>query len=517
MKDENEGRISSVRRRTSNTFRRRVYVACVIGLAIALVSMAMWPLSAETFRTTAHLKVRISPAAGGVPREPGSGTIDVEYFQKALKDSVHESMTDAALASCIRRAVMQNQSGLAPMTTQQLRESLEVRVSRAMQDPSIRQITISRTAVGHPLDQRVIDLIVQELSSRLSRKANYRILQEQVEQQVNQVASENRRWVGKLLAMVLETRAACERYDDLLARASEQLREAGRDHRDGSTELQQHIEQVQMQVLTSDLQLLRTLREQMIDHFKVDETDSVVQQVERLISDREVVLSQLELPGLSGNGQPGPDKVRSNPFMMATFRKDSQSGVDQSLQSSESMLAQIRLDEAYDMLDQLKLNLENPVVGRIPIVPFAKDIETQPAHFLVTEIHPAGLALPINSVPSDRWLLGMGLIAGLVGIAFSLQWDPHQIRTRITNGRQLADWLGLEHLGSLATDRQKAGWLERALTGFGTVMFRMAEVSLLLMLCGVIVAMIWDDELPALLAEQPVAGFCRAIWVLFGR
>ena len=295
------------------------------------------------------------------------------------------------------------------------------------------------------------------------------------------------------------------------------LKEAGQNHQVVSGELKDHIEQVQQQVLTSDLQLLRTLREQILAHFEVDETDSMVQHLEHLIGDREGVLAQLE----QGMGSPpsavNPRNVRTNPFMVASYRDNHQTEVNQELQTSQSMLAGIRLDETYRLLDQLRLSLENPVVGRIPIVPFEREIETQPAHFQVTELKTSGVPQPTDGVPSDRWMLGLGLVAGLIGAAFSLQWQPFQLGRQISNSRQLADMLGLELMGSLSGGREKPGVLERFLVRLGAGAFRVAEVALLLFLCGVIVAMIWDQQLPGIILDRPVTGFCRAIWVLFGR
>lgn len=519
MKDENEDLLSTFRRKSNNAFRRRVYIAVVMGLAILLVSLTVWPLRARRFETTARLRVQISPqrAQESALTVGNESTLDAESFQEALRVSVLESVSDDSLASCIRRAVMQGHSGMAPMTIDQLRDSLQIRVSRQMADPGIRDIHVTRVSDGSPWDRRIVNQIVQELSSRLARKANYDSLERQIEQQINQVAQEQRQWTGRLLAIVLETRSACERYDEQLDELALQLKKAATGQSSISTELQRHIEQVQQQVVTSDLQLLRSLREQLIAHFEVDETDSLVQHLERLIGDREAILAQMDLQQAGSLGNAGPEKVRSNPFMMASYSKPKVEGANADLEQSQMTLAQIRLEYAYQRLDQLKLSLENPVVGKIPLVPFSSAIENQAPNFLVSEIQPANLGEPLDAVPSSRWLMGMSLIAGLLGIAFSLHCQPHQLGRSIRNGRQLANQLGLDLMGTLSSERQKAGWVEHGIRSLGGFLFRAAEVCLLLMLCGVIVAMIWDDQIPGLIAERPITGFCRAIWVLFGR
>lgn len=525
MKAENEVSLPNFHRQSSKAFRRRVYIASIVSLSVFLLCIAAWPLTANTFRTTASVRVRISPAMEGQLANSGltqrtnqvaSQRVDAEYFLKTLHLAVEDSLTDAALASCIRRAVMQQRPGIAPLQIQQLRDSLDIRVARTMAEPHFRTIQVSRVGQGSHVDQRVVNAIVQEISSRLSRKANYRAVEERVQKHVNQIALDNRRWASGLVAMVLETRNACERFEERLDQLALQLDGAARSQQQVSGELQQHIEQVQQQVLTSDLQLLRGLREQMIGHFDVDETDGMVQHVERLINDREVVLAQIAQASAASQSAPA-DKVRSNPFMMASFGKNRQQQNQSDLQTSATTLASLRLDETYQMLDQLKLSLENPLVGQIPMLPVEREIQQQPSQFLITDLQSAKPGVPVDAVPSTQWLLGMSMVAGLIGIAFSLSSHPHQLGKAIHTPNQLASLLGLEHLGTVPSQRQKPGWLERSFSSVSSKLFRASEVCVLLILCGLIVAMIWDNQLPGLIADQPVNGFCRAVWILFGR
>jgi hypothetical protein len=81
----------------------------------------------------------------------------------------------------------------------------------------------------------------------------------------------------------------------------------------------------------------------------------------------------------------------------------------------------------------------------------------------------------------------------------------------------LAGYLGIDHLGTIRTAKPKPNLVDNVAKVFGRRVFQAAEVVVLLGLGGVLMAMVWEPQLPSVIMQHPLEGLCQAFWILMGR
>lgn len=571
MKDENEISLPNFHPGASYLVRRRFYVATVIGLAIFFASLISWPLSAKNFRCSAVVTVQVSPQAiadnaksrsGAAlnahiennlsPSFASTGTASTETVStgtvssgnrfiatpqhsdpgaavrpavpgdlRRLQEAISQVLSDEVLAECIRIAAQRihRPDGMAPIQIPDLRQSLEVKIAAAgPRESAVFQISIARTGDAWWLNKPLVDAIAQTLSHRLSRQMDLSGVQQQLKNQVDLVAAADRQWAANLVPIVQQSWHLHRQHQNQLQTLLQELEQGSRTSsatmQANQTEIQNQILAVQQQVLTSDVQLLNYFRQQVIAHFEVDETDALVQNLERLIGDRRAVMQEMaasERPDLSDEG-----RVKANPFMSASFQK-SKPATAPTLDFSRIQASVADLDRSVQLLDDLQRTLQRPREHAMPTLQLSSELEKQASPYVILNLSPAKAPLPMDIVPNQRWLLGASLISVFIGLAFAIQYAPHRLSQKIFTPKQLSEYLDVPLLGSVLTERQKPKWVEQIFMQSGVIFFRASELMVLLVLCGLIVAMVWDNQLPGLLASEPLQGFCQAVWVLFGR
>jgi len=527
MKDENEFSLPNFHPAAGQAVRRRFYVATVVGLALFFAGIVYWPLNATTFRTSSVITVQHNQdlsrlfAQTNVPAttvvDPTSAQHSQTHFLGYLRDAVNQTLSDEILADCIRSATLGQGNGIAGLQIPELRNSIDIRITDPAQKTNApQQITITRVGNGDWFDQELVNKVAQDLASRLARKSDYSNIERQLRQRMDQVAADQQDWAQQLLPLIEQTRTLCVGYQNQLHQLGRQLESKPSGAELDNGQFQQQIEMVQQQVLTSDLQLLRSVRQQLMHHYNVDETDSMVQHLERLIGDRLLILSQVSPDDFQQMKSQG-ESVQTNPFMLAAFKRKPDTRQADTLNQLQQSVQAIRLDDTYQMLDRLKVRLENPLANQVPLLRLGEQIEKQLTYFSITGFTAASRGVPIDGMPTNRWLVGLSVFSAMIGLAFSLQWAPHRLSRQIETPAQLAQFLGLQHLGTVDSGRQKPLWLDRILLSMGAWIFRTSEAALLLVLGCVIVALVWDNQLLDILINDPLAGLCRAVWVLLGR
>jgi len=294
--------------------------------------------------------------------------------------------------------------------------------------------------------------------------------------------------------------------------------------------IQAQVDEIRQQVLNSDSHLLSLLRQQVINHFEVDETDGLVQHMERLIQDRQSILAQIDrsvgrssvangpvVMEVSSPTTPADGRVRSNPFYTASATLNRQQAENTQLREANELLSDLQAQPLEQSLYQMQALLESASQQKVPVLPIANLLQREGSPYRVVQIRPATTGAPLDLVPSQTWAFGLAMISLMVGIAFTLHNNPESLARSIFRPAQLATYLGIDHLGTIKTARQAPNLLDLSVKLFGRRAFQAAEILVLVSCVGILMAMVWDADLPSLMFSNPLEGVCRAFWTLLGR
>lgn len=546
MDDETAFPVPNFRRAARVRVGRRIYVAAIIAGATFVGGLLYWPLTASHFNTVAELTVQVSPAhrVGAALNAPSAAP------DARLQAIIRECLTDESLAAILRGASTSldpppgsmgvggeatEAPGVVPLALSEVRQHLQVGLSRGT-DPAerTRWVKVVWSGPREATARRLVDSLSQEIASRLAREVRVESLQIELEERLDLIAKREEIQRQKLSEMLSAARRSLEGHRLTLLALKQQLDGVRDLAPNSSMAIQQQIDSVRQEVLNSDAQLLASLRQQVISHFEVDETDGLVQHLERLIQDRQAVLSQMvESPqiiqSLGGSGRnvraleastslDGSDaRVRANPFFTASAQVDQQEERRRRWSEADAILNELDEHSISTHLEQLQSVLVATTEQKIPVLDLATRLKREQPAFRVVQMRTASVDAPIDAAPSRQWALGMSVIALMLGFAFTLQQSPESLGRGVFRPTQLARYLGLDHLGTIRTARQQPNLVDGLVKILGRRIYQGAELFLCLCLIGVIVAMIWDASVVTLLVQDPLEGLCRAFWVLFSR
>jgi len=548
MNMEDDIALPNLRRTATARVRRRIYVAVIMTLAIFFVGLLYWPLTARQFRTFAEITVQLSAsrAAGAVLQaEP----VDRDARLQAI---LRDCLSDSVLADMIRQATFQDQGGVARTQLADLRQYLSVGITRdPAAEASTRWIQVIWTGPADTGARRLVDGLTQEIASRVARDVRFDSLQRKLEERVDQIAQRQTAQAEQLNLIVQQARQQIERQQFTVLALQQQVGSLRVGTPAMNASVHRQVESIKQQVLNSDAHLLSLLRQQVMHHFEVDETDGLVQHIERLIQDRQTILAQVnqlpqtlaaksavsDLPPLdsttpASNGgashrattadpsaEPiGSDpRVRSNPFFTASTQIRREEENQTQLAEVREIVDQLQLDSVMDELQHLDALLSHAAAQRVPLLDVSQQMQQLAPTYRIVQVQPAAVSTPQDLTPSRKWTFGLTLIALMVGTAFTLQHSPESLTRTLFRPQQLAQYLGIDHIGTIRTAAPQPNALDRFVKLIGRRLFQFAELLVACCVGGVIMAMIWEPSLPGLLLLNPLEGLCHAFWVLFGR
>jgi hypothetical protein len=521
MEDDLPTPINHFRQQAAALVRRRVYVALIVSIAIFMGGLLFWPLNATLFRTYAEITLQLEPdRTDGAVLKSAAADRD-SRLQSILRDC----LSDEVLANAIGQATFQNAGGVAQLQIPDVRRHLSVGVTRDKTAESpIRWIQVVWTGQAGPGVQRFVNLLSQEIANRAARDIRLDSIQLKLEERFDQIARSQTSQTYQMVGLVEEAREQIEQQRSKLATLQQQI--AGLGSLDAETTLvaQDQIDAVKQQVLNSDAHMLTLLRQQVMHHYEVDETDGLVQHIERLIQDRQAVLAQL--PEASPAGAPdsrsmaasgGRSQVRTNPFVMASAPIRRSTPAAAPLGELQATINDLQVESLTEQMDQLQEVLTVAVNNRLPMINIASQVQRETSNYRVVQVQPAQVSMPLDSAPKQQWALGLSVIAVMIGTAFSLQNSPQSLARVLFRPSQLAHYLGIEHLGTIRTGKPQPNVIDNIAVLFGRRVFQAAEIIVVLSVAGVVMAMIWEPSLPGILMNHPLEGLCQAFWILVGR
>lgn len=532
MEDDAPSPLSQYRRLATERVRRRIYVALMIALAVFAGGILYWPLNATRFRTFAEITLQMQET-----RRAGAAlNSSAQDRESRLQAIIRECLSDEILADKIRQATLFKDGGVAQNQIADVRRHLAVGLTRDDRaDSPVRWIQVIWTGNSSPGVKRFVDAISQEIASRAARDIRLDSIQLELEERFDQIARQQVDREDQMVVVVEQARQQIERQRLTLLALQQQVAslEPGSEPNQGavvaaeiSSTLHDQVEVVKQQILNSDAHLLTLLRQQVINHFEVDHTDGLVQHIDRLIGDRHQMLAQLGRTvsdrdratateaQAAANGR---SQVRANPFVLASATISRNTGNQVPMKELQATAGDLQLETIAAQIQELQTMLAAAVRQKVPVIDISSRLQNQTPSYRVLQVQPAQSSLPIDATPSQQWVLGLSLIALMLGTAFSLQNTPESLARTLFKPNQLARFLGIDHLGTIRTTKPKPNMIDNMAKIAGRRIFQAAEVAVALAVGGVLMAIIWEPTLPGILMQHPLEGLCQAFWILMGR
>lgn len=546
MNMEDNIALPNLRRTATARVRRRIYVAVIMTLAIFFLGLLYWPLTARQFRTFAEITVQM-PAVRATGAVLQAEPVDRDG---RLQTILRECLSDPVLVDMIRQATFQDQGGVARTQLADVRQRLSVGITRDSDtEANTRWIQVIWTGPAGSGARRLVDGLTQEIASRVARDVQFDTLQRTLEERVDQIAQRHTDLAKQLNLIVQQARQQIERQQFTVLALQQQVGSLRVGTPAITASVQRQVEAIKQQVLNSDAHLLSLLRQQVMHHFEVDETDGLVQHIERLIQDRQAVLAQAnnlpqqilaksavsDLPPSdsaiqsdNGNGAALAEarskeavtndaRVRTNPFFTASAQIRREEENHTHLVEVREIADQLQLDSVMDELQHLDSLLSHAIAQRVPLLDVSQQMQQLAPNYRIMQVQPAAVSAPQDLTPTRQWTFGLMLIALMVGTTFTLQHSPESLTRKLFRPQQLAQYLGLDHIGTIRTAAPQPNGVDRFVKLIGRRLFQAAELLVAFCLGGVIMAMIREPSLPGLLVLNPLEGLCHAFWVLLGR
>jgi hypothetical protein len=213
----------------------------------------------------------------------------------------------------------------------------------------------------------------------------------------------------------------------------------------------------------------------------------------------------------------GDARVRTNPFFTASAQIRREEENHTHLAEVREIVDQLQLDSVMDELQHLDSLLSHAAAQRVPLLDVSQQMQQLAPTYRIVQVQPAAVSAPQDLTPTRQWAFGLTLIALMVGTAFTLQHSPETLTRTLFRPQQLAQYLGIDHIGTIRTAAPQPNVVDRFVKLLGRRVFQAAELLVAFCLGGVIMAMIWEPSLPGLLVLNPLEGICHAFWVLLGR
>ncbi|MDP1562387.1 MAG: hypothetical protein Q8M16_13500 [Pirellulaceae bacterium] len=521
MEDDTLSPLSLFRRQVSERVRRRIYVALVVSMAVFVGGLLFWPLNAELFRTYAEITLEMQP------ERPVGAVLSssAQDRETRLQTIIRDCLRDDILANTIRQATFLNANGVAQLQVSDVRRHLSVGVTRDKTAESpVRWVQVIWTGHSSPGVQRFVNTLSQEIANRAARDIRADSIQLQLDERFDQIARARSHQSADLLKLMEQARQQIERQRSTLLALQRQLGTLESPAAATSDVMQDQVDAIKQQVLTTDTHLLTLLRQQVIHHFEVDETDGLVQHIDRLIQDRQTVLTRFAeavTPAAINNSTAtvanSRSQVRANPFVMASAQIRRPSAGSTQLTELQATASELQFEPLAAQILQLQEVLTTAVDKNLPVIQVASQLQREPSSYRVVQVQPARVSLPLDAAPKQQWAFGLSVLALMIGTAFSLQTSPQSLARTLFRPVQLARYLGIDHLGTIRTGKPQPNAIDNLAALFGRRVFQTAEVVVLLTVGGILVAMIWEPALPSIIAQHPLEGLCQAFWILMGR
>jgi hypothetical protein len=518
--------------------RRRIYVAMIMAAATFLVGLMYWPIRTQQIRVVSEITLEVAPPAAGAVLGQ-----DLAAREARLQKMVRDCLSDGVLGEVVRRSQRPESSpagASGTWETSHVRPYLQVGLTRdGSADSPRRWIQVIWSGPAAPPAANLVDLLTQEIASRVAREIRVEGIQLRLEERFDQIAQQQRGTESELAAVLRAAAAQLEQQNLTLLAWQQQATEVGKSSRPAAAE--RELQELKSKILNADAQLLTLLRQQVIHHFEVDESDGLVQHLERLIADREAMVAQWSGAGQSPQVQsvggrsvparmathvaptPGASnmqlddadrRVRANPFFAAAAPLQQPLATEGGEAEVSQILAEVQLGTVAAQLQQALALLRPAQSPSAGVMNLAAHLRREPTLYRVIQVTPARTEAPRDVAPNRQWAFGLALLSLMLGAAFTLQHSPESLVQAIFRPMQLADYLGIDHLGTLRTAKPPANRLDQIVRLLGRRVFQAAEAIVLVSLAVIVIAMIWDPTLTQALVSDPLGGICRAFWTL---
>jgi hypothetical protein len=497
----------------------RVYAAAIVASAVFLLVMLVWPLTVSRFQTTTRFEISYESASG----------LDKSRLNQLVVTSLRDAMRAEAVADSIRRI-----EGAARLKSSLLRNpdidtlSSAIRVNwREGRHANSIEYEINMTGSGTPDEIAFLnDLVV-----RINGELGSRIAGDRTAHVMNGFSDEVARFYdGTVEQFAQQVNMVMQRVESArteLAAVRNSLCEADMEEPAAAVPFARPDESK----LDAELKRLLEVRNELLSRSGMTqwhpEVTAVQKQIEEL-QNRVTEGSASQAFSFPSNSQA---TVVRNRFVDEANRANNvpaanashvQAPVSRQPAIAEVLkgIEEIDLNSPAEQLDALGEQIAvsraaaNEAVSRVQRQALENSDTWTPVKIL--DIAKASASTPIGGTPRGRewgWLMA---IAGLAGIAVSVNYDPSRNIRRFRSSRQLETVLGLPVLGTVYT-RPAAAGKSSLLKWTAARLVRMGEWTLLGGAVLLLIAAMINSQIAGAFLENPFHAVTNTVWILLSR
>ncbi len=489
----------------------RLYAWCVAAGTVLVAGLLLWPLTVNTFRSTAGFQLSYDPTSG----------LEKASLNRLVINAMQEATSRDGIATVIRDMHQPVTSHLLlAASSEQIRKATTIRARPGRFANSVDYI-VTMTGDGTPDEIEFINSLVVRINSRLERQigcesvnavvarlsgdfANYHtgVLNQTSDRITSAIDSINAtrndiQIINNDLANVLEAPPSGEVF--------------GRPaFRGGPSELEQ---------LKGERERLLAQPSMTVYHAEVTAVQRRIEALTGTQSDNTSASGggDFQFQGTTGGvvrnrfATPSTQSAGSNPsagtapafnVSIATI-VDEIGRIDlsepgQELQALNESLAESR-ESSTKILNRITSHSRGALAAASPVS--------------MTGIHKATFSQPVGGVPAGRIFLWMCVAAGLFGAAVAVTFDPKTRKRRFRSLAQLQQRLGVPVVGVVRSrPLVETSTSFRGKTAANVV--RLCEWSLLAIALLLVVAVFCNSQVASAFLANPFHGVTQTVWML---
>ncbi len=483
------------------------FYACVITIAtVLLIGMLLWPLTVHTFRSTASFEIGYDSASGLAKSSLNQQVIS------AMRDATQAEVTMdliRALKSPIKSPILKSPD------SERLREIISIKGRPGRNANSIEYLVEFSGSGGHD-EVEFLNALVVKINSFLDN----RVAGSTAKMAVTELSDEFSRFhsgtIEQFATQVNEVLSKIETANNDLQIISNDLS----NWRPGSTsEFGNPLGQFDTRRDGDELTRLNAERTRLLSqpgitpyHYQVT---ALQKQIEALQNRSDAGVDSVSPPLAADSNA---STIRNQ------FVSDNRDAHGSAANKADTAVARVVREIATINLGSTASELgalgerivesgNNAALLTKRMAERAEGLLEVTSPIIMQDFRKATASIPVGGTPTGRSFIWLSMIAGMIGVAVALNYDPSLNVRRFRSLDHLQNCLGIPVIGSVRS--RPAIQAPRSTTRrLAAMVVRIGEWTLLLAVVLLIVAALFNSQVAAAFLENPFHGVTRTVWMM---
>ena len=486
----------------------KLYAWIVTTSTLLLVGLLLWPMSVNTFRSTARFQVSYRPDSG----------LEKSSISRKVVAALRDQTSPANINDLLQHLDTRITSPLLTSAdVERLREAISIR-GRLGDSANSVDYQIVLQGSGSADEIEFLNTLVIRVNAALDAQLNESNAREVIDRLTGQFTRWHAEVVQQMAGQVDDVLNSLETARNDIQIITNDLTgyqqvQAGSGSRSPLGRADRNDDASQLQLLKSEKE--RLLSQPGMTPFHAEVT-AVQEQIERL-----------QNSGTTSSGGGGSFQVPGNSqgkIIQNQFAPGIQSGQRRESPTFDSSLTRIvdgirmvnlevpgrKLSELRTQIGESHSNAET-LAGRMGQA--ARNDLDVVSPLTLTDFQRAASSAPVGGVPTGQNFLWLGIFAGLIGAAVAMNFDPSLKKRKFRSLAQMQNKLGLPVVGmvrSIQTIRQPRSIRRQTATS----MVKFCEWTLLGIGVLLVVAALLNSQVAGAFLENPFHGITRTVWML---